>query len=155
MAEDAKDRKRQYSTYPILWAKVKDVLALPSNRKRDADFWLGICGFSKRVCKIKAPSDLMSIMVIHNLYIEKGRCEEREGCLDYNCPLNRTTWESFKAREGLPKKTKKPPNFGERPIDYNGGADGELNDFSWLFEGRDPHAPGGILTFDEKGEEGS
>ncbi len=136
-------------SYGILWARAKAVLHIKGKGKKGLE-WLGICGFSKRVCKVAPPNDMMTVLVVNNLYVTNGVCEEGTRCVDKDCPLNKTTWESFCKGNGLPEKTPAPEHFGIVPIDYNNGPGGALNDFSWLWEGYDTHAPGGIIEIRKK-----
>lgn len=107
---------------------------------------VAICGFSCRVARVAAKANMLDPYIINNVYVTLDdkdapvKCEEAEGCLDFDCPLNKTTWESFKKRTGA--KGKKPPNFGER-LDFNRGLDGGLQDLSHLI--KDRHTGGIIL----------
>lgn len=114
-------------------------------------YLIALCGYSKRVARVTSIKDTLSPLVIQNTYVQIDatqnavRCEEGEACLDFDCPLNQTTWETYKKRLGA--KGKKPSNFGER-IDFNRNLDGELQDLSRFI--KDAHTGGLYLSGGKK-----
>lgn len=109
---------------PVLWVEARKVL---KTRSRTV---LGICGFSKRVFRITSKKDVLSVLMIQDIYVEP-KCEERYRCLDVDCPKNETTWETLKHYLGI--RSKKKIDI-ERRINYNRGPNGELQDFKELFD---------------------
>lgn len=96
--------------YPIHWIKAE--LLFKTRRKT----MLGICGYSKRVFAIASPRDVLRILVAQDLYIGEGQngkqtCEEGARCLDFDCPLNKTNWRTYKAAFHL--RGKGPEKFGQ------------------------------------------
>lgn len=135
----------QYTCYPVVWAKLSTLLNTREKRT------VAICGYSGRIFKI-ATSPLL-VLVVNDLYASPkiGRCEEERRCLDFDCPLNKTTWKSLLQEGEFPKGTRRPKawaNKGKLPtISYNLQPDGTLHDFSDLVVGRER---GGYLM--SKGE---
>ena len=126
--------------YPIIWAEAK--LILKTRRK----YFVGICGYSKRVFKIATAKgqDVLTILVVNNLYLDEERriCEEGSRCLDFDCPFNKTTKESFAHSIGIKKLPAKLSNhWGER-ISQNTTQNGSLGSYVDLFS---EHPSGGIL----------
>ena len=110
------------TTYPVHWVQIP--------RKGRAAF-LGICGYRRRA--FTAAVDTLSVLVIRSLILTgppdaPTQCEEGQGCLDRDCPLNRTTATSFMAHKGMTRGKvafRKAFDSGETLVD-------QVN--------RDPHA---------------
>lgn len=114
---------------PIAW--IEERVVLHGTRKRTM---LGVCGESHRICKIA--TTMMTPIVVTDLYIQRGVCEEGRRCLDFDCPMNTTTRESY-AQAMHPRQWKRfmkrlPATFGQT-ISLNRKPDGSLHDFSELF----------------------
>jgi hypothetical protein len=56
---------------------------------------LGICEYSKKIAFAALSDDILTLMGVHDLYIENGVCEEGRRCLCNSCPYNRTTATSL------------------------------------------------------------
>ncbi len=73
-----------------------------------------MCEYSGRVSTVCGLSnvDVLRRIVVVDLYVneEKKQCEESRRCVDRLCPLNRTTWKSFWASQGVTKRL--PPEPG-------------------------------------------
>jgi hypothetical protein len=67
--------------------------------------FLGVCGKSRRVAKV---GGTLEAVVIRDLFITEGGCEEEARCLDVECPLNKTTPDSLRKSMGLSKRCKLP-----------------------------------------------
>lgn len=129
---------------PVVWIAEHDLYV--GMRKKKNIAYLGICGESKRICKLGA---IMHVMIIRDIYITDGKCEEATRCIDLDCPLNNTTLESFCRGTGFSmRKLKKiEPRFNNREtLDCNLGPEG-LRDFSSLVEGRER---GGLIVREHK-----
>ena len=126
--------------YPVLWTQADTIFEGLKGQKKTT--MLSICGNSKRVWKITSPKDTLSMIVITDVMASKDWCEEGTRCLDFNCALNKTTPESLSKALGIKRL---PAKFRERfgkPIDFNLGRDGNLQDFKELFA---RHPNGGWL----------
>ena len=90
--------------YKILWTEARAIFQ--GLKRNESRVMLGICGLSKRVFQFAAKGIVP--LAVSDLYAdpEKGTCEEAYQCFDFDCPLNKTTWES------LHLKGKKPEGFG-------------------------------------------
>ena len=132
----------KHKAYPIVWAAGRVLFSdLRGIAKKD---WFGICGYSKRVFKIAPLRDVLTIMVVQNLYVGEHDCEEGSRCLDFDCPLNITTRESYaKSMNISPKKL--PENF-RATISYNRGPEGTLHSFGEFIEGQ----PAGTILIASK-----
>jgi hypothetical protein len=73
---------------------------------------LGFCKMQPRRIAFCAPDEGMSALtplIVRDLYVTARGCEEARRCLVLDCPLNKTTFTSYKnsaswKREGLPRK---------------------------------------------------
>lgn len=122
----AASKKKDWRTFSIIWAKF-DQLFVVGNRESIANHFVGVCGFRSQVFRVESPGNALAVMIMQNVIVtfdDNGQpldCEEAEGCLCFECPLNRTTWESYKRRVGV--KGKRPPTFGQT-LDCNLTLDG-------------------------------
>jgi hypothetical protein len=117
--------------YRFGWVKAGDALAIPKKQRKLHNMKIAICEYSGRVAKIA--NSMLEVIVIQDMYHTDGVCEEERCCLDFDCPLNKTTWDSWKASGKAKPRSRKPKGFGER-ISFNrrNGSNG-MNDFSDLF----------------------
>lgn len=95
------------SPFPVLWvnAAIVDQAGLfPRTAKK---LWVGVCGFTHRVFKLGADRGpgALEVVLVNDLYIVNGKCEEARRCLARQCPLNRTP-ESV-IRKLLPRMNEK------------------------------------------------
>jgi hypothetical protein len=127
--------------YPVLWAEVSALLKTRERR------YVAIYGYSGRICKVESHRNILPVMIITDLYAspEHGRCEEERRCLDFDCPLNKTTWESLQAEGEISKRKKKPHGWKPTTIAYNRAPDGGLHDFSGFVSDR-----GGLIVREPK-----
>jgi len=132
--------------YPIVWVEGK--LLFRDLPRRMATDLFGICGFSKRICKVAAREDWLAWFTVHNVLVHPGKsCEEKFRCLDFDCPLNRTTRVHLEIWLGKMAK-KLPKDFGERTLSFNRAPDGSLHSFGeFIKEGYD----GGLILVKGKG----
>lgn len=79
--------------------------------------WYGLCDKTKRVCKIANRRDVLTPLIVNGTIIGICGCEEKERCLDFECPYNRTTKESFKKSYHV--KSQLPDDFAEKPMIFN------------------------------------
>lgn len=84
--------------FPVTW-----VLMRLNGRK----VYGGFCGKTHMLYHLD--TSYLSPMIIHDLFVEDGKCEEGEGCLYQNCPLNRTTNVSYWKRHGIKGPPPKKP----------------------------------------------
>ena len=129
-----------YRYVPILWAQES---ALFKQRRRKHEIFCGICGESGRIFKLAG--DNITILIVRDIIIDTSGCEEGKRCLDFDCPLNKTTFESL--CKGLGFTLKKMNKIKERVVnhqtmDMNKNPDGGLNDFSDFIKA---HPHGGFL----------
>jgi len=63
-------------------------------------------GFCSREWKAAFVGNLFKALIVRDLYADEktGWCEEGKRCLALDCPLNRTTRESFLASHGLKQR---------------------------------------------------
>lgn len=141
--------KKDYRFYSILWARFGAIFEV-ERRNKVAKYLVGVCGFRSQVFRVEHPKDILHPLIMNNLYItfdEQGapvKCEEAEGCLCFECPLNRTTWESYKRRTGA--RGHKPKAFGQT-LDCNRKPDGTPQ---YLKEWTDKYKQGGVLLFEDE-----
>lgn|SRR3990167_8508845 len=124
--------------YPVLW--IEGAALFDTKKKKLRESFFGLCGYSKRVFRIESNINSFAVFIINDLFIidtGKGRCEEAERCLDFDCPLNKTTWKSYKKSFTLSAKSKQPEGFGST-INFNKG-----NNFNDFFE---QYPNGGVLS---------
>jgi hypothetical protein len=129
----------EYKCYPVVWAHASDLL---KTRKKD---FVAVCGYSGRICKVE--KSMLPVLIIQDLFAspDQGRCEEGRRCFDFDCPLNKTTWESLQAEGVLSKRSKKPKGWTPTTIAYNRSPDGGLHDFSGFVSDR-----GGLIVREPK-----
>jgi hypothetical protein len=118
---------------PVHWFKMGDFL----DTKKKA--MLAVCGYSKRVWKITSLRDVLSVLAIRDIIISDGRCEEATRCLDFECPLNKTTLKSFREAHGI-KSGRAFPKFGQ-PLDFNKDEEVRKMYAEWV----EKYPEGGIL----------
>jgi len=58
---------------------------------------LGVCEYSRKIAFAVASDDVLTQLVVHDLYIVNGECEEGRHCLCKSCPYNKTTTSSLGA----------------------------------------------------------
>ncbi len=124
-----------YRRVPVIWAEESAIFERKRRRKNEP--LIGICGESKRVFTV---GGTLEALIIQNILITDEGCEEAERCIDFDCPFNKTTFESFCRAKGFsPRSMKKmEPNFRKRETtDMNRCPDGGLNDFSDFFRGNE------------------
>ena len=99
---------QQPETVCFCWALSDALLAkrLPKNP------WLAVCSRTLRVAKIA--TDTLTPLIVQDAILGGGTCEEGTRCLDLQCDLNKTTWESLNRALGR-KRTPKPPEAGFLP----------------------------------------
>lgn len=126
-----KTRKRHGSLiYRFVWVAAKDVMEIPKKKRLLYKATVAICEHSGRVAKLAG--SILDVLIISDMYHTDGACEEASRCLDFDCPLNKTTWASWKAAGMTAPRARKFERFGER-LSFNNGPDG-LNDFSFVFK---------------------
>ncbi len=86
------DTTNDMSSFPVRWARA-DTFKVSSARKAKK-VWYGVCGFSHRIFRVASMP--LELIVISDIIIDHGRCEESKYCLARNCPLNRTTESTIK-----------------------------------------------------------
>lgn len=101
-------------TYRFLWAEERVLF-----KSKHKDF-LGICGYSRRVAKLCPAKNIMVLLIVRDTYVDEERkqCEEEKRCLDFDCPLNKTTKETYAKAYRIPIR-KLPPDFGKKPLAFN------------------------------------
>ena len=57
----------------------------------------GVCEHSKKIAFVTVSDDVLTQLVVHDLYIVNSECEEGRCCLCRSCPLNETTASSLSA----------------------------------------------------------
>lgn len=82
---------RDATHFPVVWVNARDILDTRSQAM------LGICSYSKKVFAI---TNSLMPFVINDIIITGDDCEEAEGCLCVECPLNKTTAQSLAQRIG-------------------------------------------------------
>lgn len=89
--------------FPITWVLT---------RFKRTKLMLAFCGKTNHAIKVDKPGALVSL-VVQDLYIENGQCEEGRRCFYFACSLNRTSPENYQRDQGL--KSRKPvnPQWGE------------------------------------------
>lgn len=144
------DVNNQMAKVYVIWAEAWVLFSFEGNKSPDRTM-LGICGYSGRIFKVTSPENVITVSVVHDIFIndrtKDGGCEEGTRCLDFSCPKNRTTWETFRNAHNI-KSKKAPLGFG-KPIWFNVNSDGELLSFRAYFE----KYPNGILLAKELGAE--
>lgn len=103
---------RKINNFPITWAHMK---------LNGRECWGGFCGKTNMLFAFTL--GILEPLMVHDLIIEDGCCEEAEGCLYQDCPLNRTTPASYWKRHGLegppPHKMKGAFAHGvELPVEF-------------------------------------
>lgn len=96
---------------PFKMARKKGVMRFGQGKRK---IFLGFCMATERLIKIQ-PIDslgLMAALLIRDTFVEteNGKpegCEEERRCLNIDCPINRTTKESFVSSIGIDEKTAK------------------------------------------------
>ena len=90
------DQLSDHKYYPITWV---------SGTLNGESCWLGFCGKTRKLYHIAPDRGGMHALIpflVHDLIIDReGNCEEAKGCMNQQCPLNRTTPASYWARHGL------------------------------------------------------
>lgn len=96
-----------------------------------------VCGHSKRFIRI-ARNFLMP-RIIRDAFIEEGKCEEGERCLDFDCEYNHTTLKSYAFNEKITVKQvlEMMPAFGKETLGMNLEEDGKLKNLADLIEGHE------------------
>ena len=122
-------RVRDTKKYDFRWYKAGEICEIPKRQRNLYNMLVAVCGYSKRVAKL---GSVLEAIIIRDMYHTDGTCEESARCVDFDCSLNSTTWESAKANGMVSKRAKQWEGFGTR-IRLNNGPDG-INDFSHLFE---------------------
>lgn len=95
-----------------------------------------VCGHSKRFIRI-ARNFLMPL-IIRDAFIEDGKCEEGERCLDFDCEYNHTTLKSYAFNEKITVKQvlEMMPAFGKETLGMN-LLDGKPINLTDLIEGHE------------------
>lgn len=78
--------------YKITW--LSNAVKAENNRPSVA---LGICEYSKKIAFMCPSDDALTLLLLHDLYIINGECEEGRRCLCRSCPHNKTTASSLGA----------------------------------------------------------
>lgn len=120
----------------VIWAEARVLFSFEGKNTPNERTMLGICGYSGRIFKVASPENYITVSVVHDIFIndrtQDGGCEEGTRCLDFNCPKNRTTWESFRKAHSI-RTRKSPLGFG-KPIWFNTNPNGELYSFRQYIE---------------------
>lgn len=124
--------------YPVLWVEATLLFKQISGKGVVA----GICSYSNRIWRVTKLRDMLTLLIIRDIIVSE-RCEEAEGCLDFDCSLNKTTIESLRRRWGIRRLPRGfAENFG-KTISFNRDSQGNLHDFSdWV----STHPEGGIVV---------
>lgn len=109
-----------------------------------------VCWHTKRICKIINEKQgiiaFLTIAAVNNIYINEKKkwCEEERRCLDFDCPLNKTTIASFALSEGVTvqRVRKAVPKFGSTMGVNINKVTGKLVDLSDWIKGSE----GAIVT---------
>ena len=91
--------------YPVTWVY---------GTLNDQKCWLGFCGKTRMLYHISPEgrggiNGLVPLIVNYLIIDRNGECEMATGCMNQQCPLNRTTpasWWKFHALPGPPPPTK-------------------------------------------------
>jgi hypothetical protein len=135
------------SYHSFIWADANTLFVL-DGRKDLKSTKVAVCQRTGRVCKVAGKEDRLSPIVMTGTNVFAGKCQDGKWCVDYDCELNQTTWESLCDGIGM-KKGKRPENFGQT-IDFNRTPEGGLQSFHFLFD----QAPqGGWLSSTKKGKQ--
>lgn len=70
--------------YPVCWI-VGEFGKTPT--------YYGVCGYSKKVFTLN--TDFRYPLIINDLIVENGKCEEAERCINLECSLNKTTFQKW------------------------------------------------------------
>ena len=128
--------RAEIKRYGFIWAAANTLF---HTKKR---MWLGICGNSGRIAKVTAIRDLLTPLVVQDTLVSGGKCEEGKRCLDFQCSLNLTTWDSWAASIGKKTIGEKPEYWGKILFPKQ---DGTAHDFSNLWNGKDRGEKGGLI----------
>jgi hypothetical protein len=104
----------QDGTFPIIWARGDFFTQL--RKKMAKKMWFGMCGFSHRIFRVSPNVGIgaLQIIVVTDLIIQNGRCEEAKRCLARECPLNKTPESTIKKL--IYKKGRRPVEFDLSPF---------------------------------------
>lgn len=77
------------AAFPVRWLRGDSLDRFGRAPKAAKRVWLAVCGFSHRIFRLAyyGPLDLI---LVSDLVIASGKCEEARRCLARQCPLNRT-----------------------------------------------------------------
>lgn len=103
---------------PINWIltpyrldRTKGVLVFGKGRHK---MFLGFCMATEQLIKMMSANGLgtLTVLLVKDTYVtsKEGKaisCEEERRCLNIDCPINRTTKESFKLSMGMSEKSAK------------------------------------------------
>ena len=92
--------------YPVLWVQIPDTKST----------FIGFCGYSQRPFNLRA--DLLSAIIIRDLFISKKGCEEEERCLNTDCKFNKTTMEGFLKHLGAKRRNKSWEKYWQNAQSY-------------------------------------
>ena len=112
------------------WFKAGDICEIPKRQRTRYNMHVAVCEYSGRVAKLA--NSMLEVLIIQDMYHTDGSCEEATRCTDFDCPLNKTTWDSWTAAGMTKPRARKWDDFGSR-LCFNNGPDG-LNDFSFVFK---------------------
>ena len=105
----------EWSLTPYILDKKKGVLVFGQGKRK---MFLCFCMATEHLCKIEPAHGLgvLTAFLVSNTYVEvkNGKptsCEEGRHCLNIDCPINRTTKESFVLMEGISERAAKTMNW--------------------------------------------
>lgn len=114
---------------PVLWIRARDFFSTPERRAV-----LGVCARSQRVWRVEDARNLLALVLLTDVLATRvdaarapdaGACEYGARCVDFECPLNRTTRATFAQAQRLtPHRARAlPANFETRaPMAWNADA---------------------------------
>jgi len=123
--------------YRMCWLIGHQLFEQAPKKPKNAQF--AICEFSGRICKITDEKDILPMLIIRDVFVTNDDCEEKFRCLDFDCPLNKTTRETYAQQHNI-KLSKIPKDFGKR-LAINGDVEtGKLHSFKEIFQKKDEEA---------------
>jgi len=81
--------------FEVSWIRGDNLGQMGLMRRASKKVWFGVCGFSHRVCRA-AYNGPLDLVVIQDVIISDGKCEDARSCLAGQCPLNQTAESTIK-----------------------------------------------------------
>ena len=76
--------------HKIEWYDIKS-LKIPELKKFQKKYpkyitWVGICGLTKKICKVT--KEIIEVMIVKDFYLTGNECEEKNRCINFSCKYN-------------------------------------------------------------------